>query len=107
MATKSCDDTRDNAIKEGTIDMTKYRLRGKCAVYQHCHIKYPESIELPMLTRCSSRDACAGHWITRDVDEIVEAYSEEDAIDNSLSQYEYDELEPTWCDGNPIVGRGA
>ena len=99
--------------------MSKYRLQGKCTIFQYCHVRYPASTRLRVLTRCQGRNNCSGHEITKRVDEIVAADSPNDAIGNeSLTQYEYGEhsshpyhgppiqdgdgLEPTWI-GRPTV----
>jgi hypothetical protein len=84
-----------------------YRLWGEASIHQYCHVQYPN---VPMLTLCSSREACDGHFIEVNVDEMVEASTSDEALDNSLSAYELissiagagDGLGPTWS-GRPKI----
>lgn len=79
----------------------KYKLSGELTIWQHCYDAPHPMAGKPSI--CEKPDGCHGHWITQSLIEIVEADSEEEAIDESMSIYEGNDLEPTWSKGYPHI----
>jgi hypothetical protein len=79
----------------------KYQLSGELTIWQHCYDNPHPVAGKPSI--CKDPAQCGGHLVTKSLTEVVEADSEEEAIDNSMSVYEDSDLEPTWCDGYPKI----
>ncbi len=78
-------------------------LRGwrSVTIWQHCYGKPHPVAGRPAI--CKNFDECAGHFVEKELTEVVEAGSEAEAIDNSMQVYENSDLEPTWCEGYPKI----